>query len=343
MISKILQLESWKNTPDTEGEVPEMSASVLVTGGAGFIGSHLTEHLLDEGHSVKVVDDLATGNPGNLDPVRGRVDFHEIDLRSDKLGLLLDDVDWVFHQGAIPSVPRSFSMVVESTEVNIMGTVKLFEEARKRDVERVVFASSSSVYGDRDELPKHEGQEPKPQSPYAASKVTCERYAKIFSEHMDLNVVGLRYFNVFGPRQGIDSDYAAVVPNFITAFLAGETPVIYGDGEQSRDFTYVTDVVRANLAALREGESGAVYNVGRNDRTTVNELLYEIRRITGSQLEPRYEEPRPGDVRHSRAKVERLRKDTGFKADTLLEDGLRKTVEWFREHPDRWEDDADGS
>lgn len=320
-----------------------MSASVLVTGGAGFIGSHLTEYFLGDGHDVTVVDDLSTGDPRNLDSVRDRIDFYEMDLRSDELGPIMDDVDWVFHQGAIPSVPRSFSMVVESTQVNVMGTVKLFEEARKRDVERVVFASSSSVYGDRDELPKHEGQEPKPQSPYAASKVTCEHYAKIFSERMGLDVVGLRYFNVFGPRQSADSDYAAVVPNFITAFLSGEDPIIYGDGEQSRDFTYVSDVVRANLAVLREGVPGAVYNVGRNDRTTVNELLYEIRRITGSQLEPRYEEPRAGDVRHSQANAERLREDTGFEADTPLKDGLRKTVEWFREHSDRWKDDTNES
>ncbi len=320
-----------------------MSASILVTGGAGFIGSHLTEFLLDNGHQVKVVDDLSTGTVRNLDSVRDEIEFHEMDLRSDEVGPLMDDVDTVFHQGAIPSVPRSFSMVVESTEVNIMGTVKLFEQARKRNVKRVVFASSSSVYGDRDELPKHEAQEPKPQSPYAASKVTCELYAEIFSQRMDLDVVGLRYFNVFGPRQSATSDYAAVVPNFITALLSGETPVIYGDGEQSRDFTYVSDVVGANLAALREGEPGAVYNVGRNDQTTVNELLYEIRRITGSQLEPCYEEARPGDVRHSRAKVDRLREDTGFEADTPLEDGLRKTVEWFREHRSRWGGDLNES
>jgi nucleoside-diphosphate-sugar epimerase len=320
-----------------------MSSTVLVTGGAGFIGSHLTDRLLDEGHDVRVVDDLSTGNASNLSSARDEIDFHEIDLRSTEVGPLLDDVDWVFHQGAIPSVPRSFSMVVESTDVNIMGTVRLFEEARKRDVKRVVFASSSSVYGDRDELPKHEDMEPRPQSPYAASKVTCERYAEIFSERMDLDVVGLRYFNVFGPRQSADSDYAAVVPNFITAFLSGENPVIYGDGEQSRDFTFVEDVVRANIAALQEGEPGSIYNVGKNEKTTVNDLLYEIRRITGSQLEPRYEEPRPGDVRHSRANADRLREDTGFEVETALDDGLRKTVDWFRENPDRWEENSNGT
>lgn len=316
--------------------------TVLVTGGAGFIGSHLVEECVDRGHDVTVVDDLTTGKRRNLRNVRDRIDFREMDLRSGDLGSVLEGVDWVLHQAALPSVPRSFEQVVESTEINVMGTVRLLEEARDLGVRRVVFASSSSVYGDREELPKDETMQPAPESPYAASKVTCEMFAEIFSESMDLDVVGLRYFNVFGPRQSVDSDYAAVVPNFVTALLEGERPVIYGDGEQSRDFTYVEDVVRANMLGLADGEPGRVYNVGYNQRTTINDLLYEIRRITGSQLEPKYESERPGDVRHSRADATRLREDTGFEPEFSVEDGLRRTVEWFRDNPDHWQETEDG-
>lgn len=316
--------------------------TVLVTGGAGFIGSHLVEECVRAGHEVIAIDDLSTGERRNLRNVRDRIDFREMDLRSGDLGSVLEGVDWVLHQAALPSVPRSFERVVESTEINVMGTVRLLEEARDHDVRRVVFASSSSVYGDRDELPKVETMQPAPESPYAASKVTCELFAEIFSKSMDLDVVGLRYFNVFGPRQSVDSDYAAVVPNFVTALLEGERPVIYGDGEQSRDFTYVKDVVRANMLGLADGEPGRVYNVGYNQRTTINDLLYEILRITGSQLEPKYEEERPGDVRHSRADATRLREDTGFEPEFSVEDGLRRTVEWFRDNPNHWKETEDG-
>lgn len=315
--------------------------SVLVTGGAGFIGSHLVDECLRDGHEVTVVDDLSTGYLRNLEHVEGRIRFREMDLRTGDLGSLLEDVDVVFHQAALPSVPRSFERVTDSTEINVMGTVRLLEQSRAHGVERVVFASSSSVYGDVEELPKVETMETRPKSPYAASKVTCEMFGEIFSESMDLDVVGLRYFNVFGPRQSVDSQYAAVVPNFVTALLEGDRPVIYGDGEQSRDFTYVRDVVRANLLALSDGVPGRVYNMGYNQRTTINDLLYELRRITGSQLEPRYEEERPGDVRHSRADSSLLREDTGFKQAFSVEDGLRRTVEWFRKNPEYWKETRD--
>lgn len=314
--------------------------SVLITGGAGFIGSHLVEEFVNRGHDVTVLDDLSTGDRQNLRNVRDRIDFREIDLRSKELASVLEGVDSVFHQAALPSVPRSFERVIDSTDINVMGTVRLLEQARAHDVRKVVFASSSSVYGDREELPKVETMGTRPKSPYAASKVTCELFGEIFSESMGLEVVGLRYFNVFGPRQSVNSDYAAVVPNFVTALLEGERPVIYGDGEQSRDFTYVKDVVRANLLAMEEGKPGCVYNVGYNQQTTVNDLLYEIRRITGSQLEPRYEEERPGDVRHSRADASELRQDTGFEPEYTVEDGLRRTVEWFRENPDHWKENS---
>lgn len=313
--------------------------SVLITGGAGFIGSHLAEECVNRGHDVTVIDDLSTGDRRNLQTIRDRIEFREMDLRSEQLGSVLEGVDSVFHQAALPSVPRSFERVVDSTDINVMGTVRLLEQARAHDVRKVVFASSSSVYGDREELPKVEAMETRPKSPYAASKVTCELFGQIFSESMGLDVVGLRYFNVFGPRQSVDSEYAAVVPNFVTALLEGEKPVIYGDGEQSRDFTFVKDVVRANFCAMDEGEPGRVYNVGYNQQTTVNDLLYELRRITGSQLEPRYEDERPGDVRHSRADASALREDTGFEPEYTVEDGLRRTVEWFRENPNHWKEE----
>lgn len=217
------------------------------------------------------------------------------------------------------------------------GTVNVFECARQAGVERVVFASSSSVYGDTEELPKKESMDVTPQSPYAVSKAAKEMYANVFAERMDLDVVGLRYFNVFGPRQDPNSDYAAVIPNFIQALLTGSKPVIYGDGEQSRDFTYVADVVGANFAAVESGTPGEVYNVGHNQQTTVNELLYELRRITGSQIDPEYDSPRPGDVRHSRADSKKLSTDTNFEPEWSVRTGLRKTVEWFQDNPERWE------
>jgi len=313
-----------------------MSRTVLVTGGAGFIGSHLAQRCVNEGYEVNVVDDLTTGTTDNLKPIEEQIDFYELDVRSDELDGLMEGTDWVFHQAAIPSVPKSFNIPVQSTEVNISGTVNVFESARQHDVARVVFASSSSIYGDTEELPKAEEMVPDPKSPYAVAKVSKELFAEVFASRMDLDVIGLRYFNVFGPRQDPQSDYAAVIPNFIQALLQGNQPVIYGDGEQSRDFTFVADTVEANLQAARKGNSGEIYNVGYNRQTTVNDLLYELRRITGSQIDPRYESPRPGDVRHSRASTDKLSQDTGFDPDFSVEEGLRRTVEWFKDHTDRW-------
>lgn len=313
-----------------------MSRTVLVTGGAGFIGSHITQYCVEEGYEVKVIDDLSIGDRRNLAPVSDEIDFFEMDLRSDAIASVLADTDWVFHEAAIPSVARSFSIPIESSDVNVMGTINLFNHAQEADVDRVVFASSSSVYGDTEELPKVETMETNPKSPYAASKITCEIFGEVYAEQMDLDVIGLRYFNVFGPRQSPKTDYAAVVPNFIQALLSGESPVIYGDGEQSRDFTYVRDVVRANIRAAEDGRPGKSYNVGYNQQTTVNELLYELRRITGSQIDAEYDEPRPGDVRHSRADSQAFINDTGFEPKFTVEDGLRETVDWFEAHPERW-------
>ncbi|MFB6345014.1 MAG: SDR family oxidoreductase [bacterium] len=315
-----------------------MSKSVVVTGGAGFIGSHLVDRCLERGWDVTVIDDLSIGDRRNMQSFRSDVQFHKVDVRSNSLEKHIEGADLIFHQAALPSVPRSFSSPVKSTDINILGTVNLFQAADQVGADRVVFASSSSVYGDKPELPKVETMSPDPQSPYAASKQSKEIFGRVYSEQFDLDVIGLRYFNVFGPRQNPNSDYAAVIPNFIQALLNGEQPVIYGDGEQSRDFTFVKDVVKANMLAAESAQPGTVYNVGYNQQMTINDLLYELRRITGSQIDPRYEAPRPGDVRHSRADSERLREDAGFEPDYEVEQGLRKTVEWFENNHDRWKD-----
>lgn len=319
-----------------------MARSVVVTGGAGFIGSHLTERCVEEGYDVAVVDDLSIGDRRNLTGLEDEITLHEVDLRSEAIQSILSGVDWVFHQAAIPSVVRSFENPVESTSVNVVGTVNLLNSARQENVQRIVLASSSSVYGDRKDLPKTESMVPKPQSPYAASKLSCEWFAEIFSSRMELDVMGLRYFNVFGPRQNPNTDYAAVIPNFIQALLRNAQPVIYGDGQQSRDFTYVEDVVRANFLTMKKGQPGEIYNVGYNQQTTVDDLLEELGRITGQRKAPAYEPPRPGDVRHSRASSEKLRNDTGFEPKVTVKEGLKRTVEWFREHPERWSSSRNG-
>lgn len=317
-----------------------MSSGVLVTGGGGFIGSHLVEGCLERGLSVRVLDDFSTGDERNLAPVEDSIELIRGDVRSrETVREAVRNVRWVFHQAAVPSVPRSFQEPVGSTEVNLMGTLNVLEEARRSDVERVVYASSSSVYGDEPDLPNRESQPPAPRSPYAASKAACETFADILGNHFDLPTVGLRYFNVFGPRQDPGSDYAAVIPNFIEALLEGERPVIYGDGEQTRDFTYVSDVVQANLRAAEEADPGRVYNVSRNRRVSVNELLETLQAVTDVGVQPRYTDPRPGDVRHSQGDGSALREAAGYVPDTDLESGLHQTVQWFENHPDRWRRD----
>lgn len=317
-----------------------MSSRVLVTGGGGFIGSHLVEGCLERGLSVRVLDDFSTGDERNLAPVEDSIDLIRGDVRSrETVRDAVRNVRWVFHQAAVPSVPRSFQEPVGSTEVNLMGTLNVLEEAHRADVERVVYASSSSVYGDEPDLPNRESQPSAPRSPYAASKAACETFADILGAHFDLPTVGLRYFNVFGPRQDPGSDYAAVIPNFIEALLEGERPVIHGDGEQTRDFTYVSDVVQANLRAAEEADPGSVYNVSRNRRVSVNQLLETLQAVTDVRVEPRHTDPRPGDVRHSQGDVSALREATGYVPETDLRSGLRETVRWFEDHPGRWRRD----
>jgi len=307
--------------------------SVLVTGGAGFIGSHIAERLADLGHEVRVLDNFSTGKRENLASFAGRVTVIEADIRDlAALKSAARGVDVVFHEAALASVPRSVDDPVTSDEVNVHGTLNVLVAARDAGVRRVVYASSSSIYGNSPELPKREDMTPAPESPYAAGKLAGELYCSVFSSLYRLPCVVLRYFNVFGPRQDPSSQYAAVVPLFTRALLRGEQPVIYGDGEQSRDFTFVRNVVDANLAAAeREGGVGKVLNVACGSTTTVNDLCERIRVLAGAGVRPRFAPPRPGDVKHSYADVSRARALLEFAPSVGLDDGLARTVEWFRQ------------
>jgi nucleoside-diphosphate-sugar epimerase len=306
----------------------------LVTGGAGFIGSHLVERLLERRDDVVVLDDFSTGRRENLAPFEGRFTLIEGTLTDPAAcARAVQGADYVLHQAALGSVPRSIEDPVTTHEVNATGTLNLLRVAAEAGVRRVVFAASSSAYGDTEELPKHEGMPVRPRSPYAVSKAAGEAYCRAFHASYGLETVALRYFNVFGPRQDPASQYAAVVPLFVTAALEGRSPLIFGDGEQSRDFTYIANVVDANLAACQAGPAalGEVYNVGAGDRTTINELWRTIRDLVGADVEPRHAPPRPGDVRHSLAALDRARADLGYEPHVDVAEGLRRTVEWYRE------------
>lgn len=305
----------------------------LVTGGGGFIGSNLTIKLIEMGHRVKVLDNFSTGSLDNLRPLLKEIEVHQGDLRSlSDVRQAVAGVEVVFHLGALPSVPRSVADPLTTNEVNITGTLNVLLASRDAGVRRVVYASSSSVYGNSDVLPKHERLPSRPMSPYAATKLAGEVYGKIFYKLYGLETVGLRYFNVFGPRQDPKSEYAAVIPRFIDALLKRTPPVIFGDGEQSRDFTFIDDVVQANLLSCQAtGASGEVFNIAAGNRTTLNELLGALMRITGSKVYVVYLEPRPGDVKHSMASIEKAATTLGYLPKTGVKEGLRLTVEWLRE------------
>jgi len=305
----------------------------LVTGGAGFIGSHLVETLLERGQEVRVLDNFLTGKRDNLAPFAGRFDLLEGDLRDPKACVrACAGVDFVLHEAALPSVPRSVEDPFTTDEINVRGTLNLLWAATEAKVKRLVFASSSSVYGDEPGLPKREGVEGKPLSPYAVSKFTGEKYLQVFAQTYGLETVSLRYFNVFGPRQDPASQYAAAVPLFITRILRGERPTVYGDGEQSRDFTYVANVVEANLLACRvAGASGGVYNIACADRITVNALIREINRILGTAVDPVYTDPRPGDIKHSFADIAAAERALGFRPAVGFEEGMKRTIHWYKE------------
>jgi len=307
-------------------------ACYLITGGAGFIGSHLAEHLVKKGEKVRVIDDFSTGKKENIASIMDSIEFIEGSiLDRDVIQSSCDGADFVLHQAAIPSVPKSLENPVATHEAAATGTLMVLEAARAAKVKRVVYAASSSAYGDTPSLPKKEDMKPEPLSPYAVAKLTGEYYARIYFELHGLETVSLRYFNVFGPRQDPESRYAAVIPIFITKLLRGESPTIYGDGEQSRDFTYIENVVEANLAACRaKGAAGAILNIACGERITINDLFREIREIIGSDNKPIYGPGKPGDVRHSLADISLARKILGYEPKITLDEGLRKTVEWFR-------------
>lgn len=307
----------------------------LVTGGAGFIGSHLARFLVGEGHEVTVLDNLSTGRRENLTEVMADLEFVEGSITElETVRECCRGVDCVFHQAALPSVPRSVADPLTSDEHNIGGTLRVFWGAHLEGVRRVVYAASSSIYGDTEELPKHEGMQPRPMSPYAVNKRVSELYGSVFNNLYGLSTIGLRYFNVFGPRQDPNSQYAAVVPKFITAFLTGTAPVIHGDGGQSRDFTYIQNVIEANVAACnaRPEAGGRSYNVALGGRITVEDLCLRIRDLVGTDVMPEYDEARAGDVRHSQASVELAREYLGYEGRVGLDEGLQRTVDWYREN-----------
>ncbi len=310
-----------------------MSGKCVVTGGAGFIGSALVRGLLGSGTgNVTVIDNLLSGTEQNLEEVRSKVDFQRVDIRDfETVKQVLTGADTVFHLAAIPSVPRSIDDPVPSHEVNIDGTFNVLLAATETGVRRVVYAASSSAYGDTDVLPKVETMMPHPKSPYAVQKLLGEYYASAFHSCFNLETVSLRFFNVYGPRQDPSSPYSGVLSKFITALIAGEPPTIYGDGEVSRDFTYVDDVVGLLLkAASKPGISGKVYNAGNGGRYTLNQVWATLQRIAGVSMPALYGPPRAGDVRDSQADIEAAVRDLDHSPEYDLEQGLRLTLDWYR-------------
>jgi nucleoside-diphosphate-sugar epimerase len=314
----------------------------LITGGAGFIGSHVAEELLRQGHRTRIFDNFSTGKRENIEDLlqtlesegikdaRARLDVTEGDIRIlEEIARASKGADFVYHLAALPSVVRSVKDPVQSNDVNATGTLNVLIAARDAGVSKVVYSSSSSVYGDSEILPKVEDMKPDPKSPYAVSKLTGEYYCRIFSSIYSLPTVSLRYFNVFGPRQNPDSQYAAVIPLFIRSLLGGQSPIIYGDGEQTRDFTYVANVVQANMKAGRS-ESQGILNIAYGSRITVNDLARRLGSLIGESIEPDYAPERPGDILHSLADIDRARDDIDYSPYVDLNEGLRRTIEWYR-------------
>lgn len=310
---------------------------ILVTGGAGFIGSNLVDELLKNDHEVRVLDNLSTGSESNLrhllahpgmEFIKGDITDHATCLKA------TEGVDLVSHQAALGSVPRSINDPLTTNHVNITGTLNVFTAAKENKVKRVVYAASSSTYGDHPGLPKQEDKIGNPLSPYAVTKYVNELYAQVFARVYGMQLIGLRYFNVFGPRQDPDGPYAAVIPLFIKSVLDNQPPLINGDGETSRDFTFVENVVNANMKALfsdQEGVVNTVYNIAFGERTTLNELFGHIKEIAGSDLACQYGPERSGDVRHSLADISRAKNLLGYAPKVSVREGLKRTIDWYRE------------
>jgi len=302
----------------------------VVTGGAGFIGSHLAEELAKRGYHVVILDDLFSGKMDNIAELlkESKADFVEGSITNIALlEKLFQGVDYVFHQAAIPSVPRSVEDPLASHEANITGTLNVLLATRDNGVRKVIYASSSSVYGDTPTLPKREDMPPNPQSPYAVTKLAGEYYCQAFQRVYGLSTVCLRYFNVYGPRQDPNSQYAAVIPRFIQRAGEGNPPIIFGDGKQTRDFIFVKDAVEANILAA-EGDGSGIFNIGKGEKLSINELAELIIKLVGNELKVVHQEPRPGDIRHSLADISKAR-GFGYKPEYCLETGLRQTIGWF--------------
>lgn len=310
-----------------------LSAKVLITGGAGFIGSNLAGELIRQGAKVRIIDNFVTGSRENLEEISGDFDFIEADINDDAaVARAVEDIEVVFHEAALPSVPRSVANPVETHNACVNGTFNLLLKSRDAKVRRLVYAASSSAYGDQLTLPKVETMAPQPMSPYAAAKLAGEYYCQVFNQVYGLETLALRYFNVFGPRQNPSSTYSGVISRFIDALMKGDTPVIYGDGEQSRDFTFVANVVAANINAAQTTLGiGETINVANGERVSLNELLEVIKKITEKpDVAARYEHERAGDVKHSQAGINRAVDYLKYEKLVGLEEGLRKTIDWWK-------------
>jgi UDP-glucose 4-epimerase len=307
--------------------------NVLVTGGAGFIGSHIVERLVRDGYDVTVLDDLRSGSETNLNGCRDKITFiHGSILDREALTRAMEGVVYVFHEAAIPSVPESILHPEETHEVNVTGTLRVLEVARKANVRRVIYASSSAVYGDSPTLPKHEDMKPILKSPYAAHKLVSEDYARLYTTLHGIETIGLRYFNVYGPRQDPHSEYSGVISKFITTTLHGDSVTIYGDGAHTRDFVYVDDVVDANMCAMNAEEGGGnVFNVGSGQATSLLDLRATIAREVGIDRAPTFHPAREGDILHSCSDIERAQNILGFAPRVSLEEGLRNTIAFYRQ------------
>ena len=303
----------------------------LVTGGCGFVGSHLVEALVQKGERVRVFDNCSTGKAENIAHLKNQIELIDGDLRElETVHQAVAGIDYIFHQGARPSVARSLADPILSNNVNINGTLNLLVAARDAGVKRVVYAASSSAYGNIPTLPRSETLPPQPASPYAITKYVGECYCRVFTQVFGLDTVALRYFNIFGPRQNPRSQYSAVIPKFIHTYLHGNSPTIEGDGEQSRDFTYIANAVHANLLACHaEGVAGEVFNIGCGQQTSINRLANLIGEMMGADAKPVYTASRPGDVRHSRADIRKAQRLLGYEPKVELRAGLRQTIDWF--------------